>query len=91
MSSDGLILTACVMFAVYGMAHTLWGGSSGGGGSFLFGALSVVGLATATLILCWLEKNIFFSFLSSTKHNALSNKSKYYTNNLHVFLKYRKN
>ena len=37
------------MFAVYGMARTLWGGSSGGGGSFLFGALSVVGLATATL------------------------------------------
>ena len=32
------------MFAVYGTAHTLWGGSSGGGGSFLFGALSVVGL-----------------------------------------------
>ena len=45
MTSDGLNLTACVMFAVYGMAHTLWGGSSGGGGSFLFGALSVVGLA----------------------------------------------
>ena len=37
------------MFTVYGMARTLWGGSSGGGGSFLFGALSVVGLATATL------------------------------------------
>ena len=40
------------MFAVYGMARTLWGDSSGGGGSFLFGALSVVGLATATLFLC---------------------------------------
>ena len=37
------------MFAVYGKARTLWGGSSGGGGCFLFGALSVVGLATATL------------------------------------------
>ena len=37
------------MFAVYGMARTLWGGSSGGGGSLLFGALYVVGFATTIL------------------------------------------
>ena len=65
MTSDGLNLTACVMFAVYGMARTLWGGSSGGGGSFLFGALSVVGLATATLFLClslcWLVLNLVYT------------------------------
>ena len=65
MSTDGSIKTTCVMFAVYGKARTLWGGSSGGGGSFLFGVLSVVGLATATLFLClslcWLVLNFVYT------------------------------
>ena len=60
----GLLKTACVVLAVYGMAHTSLVAPLEEG-SFSVGALTVFGLATATPLcsdrfLCWLVLYLLF-------------------------------
>ena len=75
MSSDGSIKTACVMFAVYGMARTLWW-QLGMRQISSVGALSVVGLTTATLFfclsLCWLVLYLVYTVFSLMVLSVLS-------------------